>query len=430
MDFTAVDPAPADVVLASGLKCRLVHINKRSLCLDQTRPKLKLDLTQYWDHVGNGRWGTIGEQHNVEPNWDFAPEFPYSVPAALFLAFKSHADVLLSPDDVWTQIMHGFALHVAKNSEKLRSLFVSHTGKMLISVIVPVLDFSMILAGFNSVLATEVKGDLAKKLESDFSTTGPIEKAVSSVFMLTTMKTYFAFSSSIACGIRNVYLAGTLADWQKLSQKLEQLRPYDFGWAVDRLQPVVAQFVATYQGKVDLGFWNAVLRREHAIGSGYLSDSKVIERLTGWVAAFFPYDYRGKATASGEIDIANLPATVFKVPMKVDEIAMKYLAGFVGMQYENETFRPCLGVAVAKKLRDKASGERGSQYWAGVEQSQFLTCPVSGLDVSAGEKSAGHMSERKWVPTMSQMLEKQSGKEVKPVPKGYEGMFAGIGESL
>ncbi|CAG8478045.1 14226_t:CDS:2 [Funneliformis caledonium] len=45
------------------------------------------------------------------------------------------------------------------------------------------------------------------------------------------------------CGIPKVTLDGILEDWLRLQEKL------------DRLEPVVAQFIYTYKGNVEEDFW-------------------------------------------------------------------------------------------------------------------------------------------------------------------------------
>lgn len=46
-----------------------------------------------------------------------------------WMAFNTHSEIILSPDDVWIAISLAFSQHIQNNAEKLREKFVSHNGK-------------------------------------------------------------------------------------------------------------------------------------------------------------------------------------------------------------------------------------------------------------------------------------------------------------
>jgi hypothetical protein len=48
---------------------------------------------------------------------------------AFCMAYNSHYDIILSPDDVWMIVCLQFTKYVNANSEAMRELFVSHEGK-------------------------------------------------------------------------------------------------------------------------------------------------------------------------------------------------------------------------------------------------------------------------------------------------------------
>ena len=48
---------------------------------------------------------------------------------SFFLPYNLHGEIILSPDDIWFQILLAFSQHVNINSEALREKFVSHKGK-------------------------------------------------------------------------------------------------------------------------------------------------------------------------------------------------------------------------------------------------------------------------------------------------------------
>ena len=56
-------------------------------------------------------------------------EFDNRFLATVHAAYSEHYPLVLTPDVIWMCIAQGFAKHVNCNAEKLRHLFVQHTGK-------------------------------------------------------------------------------------------------------------------------------------------------------------------------------------------------------------------------------------------------------------------------------------------------------------
>lgn len=48
---------------------------------------------------------------------------------AVHAAYARHYPLVISPDMIWQCIAQGFAIHVNRNAERLRDLFVTHEGK-------------------------------------------------------------------------------------------------------------------------------------------------------------------------------------------------------------------------------------------------------------------------------------------------------------
>ena len=62
---------------------------------------------------------------------------------------------------------------------------------------------------------------------------------------------------------------GTLADWQLLRDKADQLRTYaietdDFFAYLEGILPILEQFIRTYRGDVDNAFWDTIFDLNHA----------------------------------------------------------------------------------------------------------------------------------------------------------------------
>ena len=207
-------------------------------------------------------------------------------------------------------------------------------------------------------------------LQAVFSTTGPIERVVSQISLMDTMKNYFEFAGGIlACGITKLHFMGTLEDWWHLVEKTKALRVYDCKFWIDQLVPILQEFVKTYQGEVDLKFWNNIFCHNYAkVGSGHEI------RLSGWILTFFPYDKNDSVLlnmhySNLRVSMDKIPCYAAKVPFKLalfDESCydMMFLAGFSNVVNENGRFRPQLsaGVAWCEGMSDEKIKEVKSRF--------------------------------------------------------------------
>jgi hypothetical protein len=191
----------------------------------------------------------------------------------------------LSPDVIWITIARGFALYVNQHAEQLRHLFVSHQGKEKLVVRRP--DFlpgkdnpwPEVFGEFSGQLAERASG-LTALIEANFSTTGPVERAVSNLMAMETFKSYFEYVLLAGCGIPTITLTGTARDWQKLREKAQCFADYGLQDWIEALDPILAQFELAKVGKADALFWQSMFR--YHSGSGPVV-------LTGWANVLFPY---------------------------------------------------------------------------------------------------------------------------------------------
>lgn len=141
----------------------------------------------------------------------------------MYQAYADHRPFVLSPDMIWLLINQGFAQHVNANHESLRKYFVNFSGKE--SLIVqsnkklkdPSLLWEEIFPQFTEQIRKEVGGNLVETLTCNFSTTTSLEKTVSEITIMETVKSYFEFITiMIVCGIPEITLEGTPQDWEKV----------------------------------------------------------------------------------------------------------------------------------------------------------------------------------------------------------------------
>ncbi|CAG8548636.1 12062_t:CDS:1 [Ambispora leptoticha] len=276
------------------------------------------------------------------------PATAHGLASAIIQAYSRHQHLCLSPDDIWLTIAQGVSRHINYNAKRFRHYFVKHKGKEEIT-----LDVSDILMtpGYDTPitgnwpeaiarLANETdnriqKVDLKKIIECDFSTSDFTSIVTSRIILLDAMKEYFVYRLTVfGCGIPKVTLKGTLNDWLNLQQKVTNLRSLglDLDFWLDRLEPVIAQFVATYKGEVSESFWS-VVRSETPYGSGMLTPS-----WDGWISAFFPYDKKGVRLSMKGIVPDQIPDGLLHVPFIVESPFQsrncQMSAGFLGARQD------------------------------------------------------------------------------------------------
>lgn len=233
---------------------------------------------------------------------------------AFLAAYNTHQDVLLAPDDVWLLICLQFAKHVNANAESLREMLVSHEGKKELTVTTWNEQSESQWYEFFTLMQNEIskntKGDIIDLLQSNFTTTGLVEQMVSTAAVMDSFKQYFKYNRCIPlCGIRNVCFTGSLEDWQSIIQRARSLMKYDVGesWKsfINGIEPILQNFVSTYEGHVDQNWWNTIMNIERGRrGSGSTT------YVSGWILRLFGLDDR--------CDIGDIPSYAITVPVKID----------------------------------------------------------------------------------------------------------------
>lgn len=140
-----------------------------------------------------------------------------------------------------------------------------------------------------------------------FSTTTDNDTIVSAAIMMATLKNYFTYESGITCGIPSITLEGTQKDWLDVLHRLDKLEAFGAepaAWAA-LLQPVLAQFVAAFDGDADITFWKRIVNVDEYCGGGTVS---------GWIALFGAWTDTGSWTgpdlpAAPGADLAQWAAT-------------------------------------------------------------------------------------------------------------------------
>jgi hypothetical protein len=299
---------------------------------------------------------------------------------ALNTAYNSHLGIVLSPDDVWLLISQGVATHINMNAEALRTLFVSHEGKLVLEVNLDTFrrgqqnDWPGAFKILGDKIQAKVGPTKTNMLLGGFSTTGPVENAVSHLVLMSAMQSYFEYMGSTMCGFPKITLLGTQADWQLIFDKVNSLSTLFSGaldWWFKPLMDGLAHFVDAFEYKVDLNFWSNFYKLNNSSGGPYVR---------GWVVCLFPYvrHYNGQTVTNSEITkwthtgdrfggltTASIYNSMVKVPFAWKYFnqlfSYEFMGGFVGSCIINNSIRPVQGWAVRQseaELKFEMQGDK------------------------------------------------------------------------
>ena len=279
--------------------------------------------------------------------------------AAVYTAFNEHRPLVLSPDAVWITIAQGVAHHMAIHGERLRSRFVAHRNKLDLTFRFdgwvegsPENPWPEAFASWAGQIRDHVGPGMHDLLACDFSSTGPVERAVSQIVMMDIFERYFHYRMVGICGIPAVTLEGTPSDWQRLADKAAGLRVFDMDWWLSHLLPVCDQYVRASRGDVDLAHWQDICKLKSDYGGHVIN---------GWVAKLFPYlraFFDGPCNRRNPIFETGEGFQTFVAPPGLSRVPftwanrrtrrMEAIGGLVGVTQDRETLalRPKVGWAV------------------------------------------------------------------------------------
>ena len=286
-------------------------------------------------------------------------------------AYAEHRPLVLSPDMIWVLISQGFARYVDAHAEEMRDMIVSHDGKMDLAVqtdkdlLTEETDWEQILSDFTARIHENTKGDIAKTITADFTTTGVTERITSQITLMETMKNYFDFIVVyLACGIPNITLTGTPKDWQRVLDKTQQLEQYGMREWLNDMKHILREFVSASMGKPNQKFWKNMVKKNDPnklIGGG--CDFRRPTELDGWILKFFPNE--DGMTLDEVLHTESMPSERVYVDFKYQiidiadgsvklEMPLQLIAGFIGTEVDKETraLTPKMGWVVRQMEND------------------------------------------------------------------------------
>jgi hypothetical protein len=233
------------------------------------------------------RIGRAVESYNSDnENLTVIPTEFNAFAASVHFAYSDHRPLVISPDMIWLLICQGFSIHINENSEKYRNAIVNHDGKKKIIIRKPKFqknaenDWISFFNELSDSIKFNTKSNVYELMVPTFSTTKKDEMVAYQVTLMEGTKKYFDVMLETGCGIPEITLEGTKEDWKKIRENIEFLRSYDLNMWVDNLIPILDEFVAVYDGKINKKFWQSIYKISEHYSPIYS---------TGWIIKFFPY---------------------------------------------------------------------------------------------------------------------------------------------
>ncbi|HEY4001581.1 MAG TPA: DUF4419 domain-containing protein [Candidatus Xenobia bacterium] len=276
---------------------------------------------------------------------------------AAWLSFSQHRPLVLSPDMIWLALGQGLVRHVLQDAGRWRDRLAGFAGKKELRVLRDAFDpqsfgdWMQVWDDLGRQVRETVGPRLPDFLGCNFSTTGRLERAASDIGILELHEAYFDYSVLSVCGIPSVTLEGTPADWQAIEGRLEGLASFDLAWWVDRLRPIMRQFVRAASGDVDPSFWRDLYQRHDPDTQGYGGPH---ERFTGWIGRLLPYTHSKRNPLLAESDtpvyLSQFPAALSSSVVRCESGRYRCTAGLVALQQSLDTraIRPRIGWVVRK----------------------------------------------------------------------------------
>lgn len=234
-------------------------------------------------------YGPFVEAHG-QSDKQFIPTNIHPFIYAAHKAYAEHRPLTISPDGIWLLISQGALSHLAAHSKEYKEFSASIQNNKMLILDDPAFtsnsksEWPKLINFFTKKLQSNSSKLVASHYAPSFSTTDINVKNAFKVCQLSTRSEQFQFGLFSLCGIPEILLEGNTADWQKISSKLQQLNQIGMKDWVDHLKPIIEEFIAASQGKVDKSFWNSFYKFNNECGDASVS---------GWILNFFPYAANG-----------------------------------------------------------------------------------------------------------------------------------------
>lgn len=350
------------VVSEQSITYHTVNIQNEPL-KEQPKPKKTSDLEQMrlkktiFDNNWKPEWVNREDLYFYKNNIN-AENYVFThnnFVGAFMNAYNYHGDVVLCPDDIWIQIMMFLSDYIDKNSEELRSQFVNHDGEKKLRVIEYAnslkesLEMEKKWDFFFEQIIEKIKENtkegITEEIECNFSTSDDFYRLVSTSIIMNSFKKYFSYHRSIMeCAINNVQFMGTREDWVKLISMTQNLERFDVNGVlkkyVKHVVVILEKFLQTYDGKVDINFWNTIMTTNiQRIGSG----GQIQTHIRGWILHFLGIYEPTKLEDVPNVEI-NVPIELYNDFTKETKNLNLNTNWCCSSQTNGHFYKPCLEV--------------------------------------------------------------------------------------
>lgn len=313
---------------------------------------------------------------------------------AVQYCYAEHRPLIISPDEIWMLLCQGFSIHMNEHFDSLKTKVFKNEKPQEISFRNDSLingkasEWQKLIDSLSFLTRQYTKQDVFTAVVQDFSTTSPIEQTAFEITLLESQKKAFTYLAESGCGIPQITLKGSTADWKKIDSCMNNFRKFGMDVWIDNLHPLMKEFVAASEGKVNKKFWNGLYKESSFYGAFYL---------TGWVIKFFPYikeyyavdqenqTFRyvpnpymdGENYCFSKLNTEHFPGGFAKInvlwnvydpkTLKREERKMEIYAGFLGLRQDSATkaLEPIISWAVcnenAKAVERKYDKQQSEQ---------------------------------------------------------------------
>lgn len=304
------------------------------------------------------------------------PSYYNAFADAIHQAYADHRPLRLSPDVIWLQLLQGFSIHVNNNYEQLKDqVFVSEDVKTIKIRDDKLIDknpedWGNLIFSYCDSVKKYTRNNIGDAALKQYSTTGKKEQIAFGVTLLESVKKGFKFEAKSLCGIPEITLEGTTADWEQLKKNANAFRKFGLENWINNLDPVLEQFINASKGEIDSVFWQRLYKTSMKYNEEYIS---------GWMLKFFPYikesgnlynpDESKKFFLNpytkdddycfSELSTENLPDGLATIEIEWDKmgniIQLEAVAGFTAIEQDAKTLslKPYISWYICAKNADK-----------------------------------------------------------------------------
>lgn len=283
---------------------------------------------------------------------------------ALSYAFNHHVPLVLTPDSIWLTMLTGLTHHIDQDPEGLRRSFVAHEGKKTLEIRLGGSLASMTpdawhytIRGFSEQLQANIHKGRHPLIIANFSTTSETDRLASEVALMGAMKHFFEYRMMLCCGLNQVTVLGTSADWADIIDRTNALAEFGLSWWSEQAVPVLREIKRACEGAPNTEFWERAYL-EHRVGSGGQFN------VSGWINAFYPYLAGSKpgqmvrnphiaweANQKRGADPDDFPLGLIQAPVSINDNGAQHQAVFYGgltgvSMAEDMSTKPESGLAV------------------------------------------------------------------------------------